>query len=354
MSSAFAAAAKIKQDVTYLDLVAAAVLMYDYILTLPREIQYVWPSKMSLGKVLFLMTRYPVFAETTLVLYHQFAVMGPGTCDAVYKTIGFQLGTGTLIAETILAMRTWVIWHRNKYVGLALASGLVLFWTPVFYFLAQALNSLVFTNPPNPNTPGCFLLSQKDILFVVFILISCFETLILALTLVRFTGSYSHSRTSLIRVIYRDGVLNYVYLATLSICNVVVLTTAPHGYSTLLSALQRCIHSILSARVLLNMREAVNNPQGQQSQIPDLTTMSYRSRPGPQFANDATLVSILGLSTNMGETQTQLNIHPLKEMGRQHDDDDDSSGHITTQQLSELPEIGHSGEPRATSSRDAW
>lgn len=93
--------------------------------------------------------------------------MSPQTCDNVYKAIGmsfkaiivnlphidtrcdrligYQLGAGTLVAESILAMRTWVIWHRNPYIGAIVLTGLVVFWVPVFYFLAQALNSLVCT-----------------------------------------------------------------------------------------------------------------------------------------------------------------------------------------------------------------
>ncbi|KAJ3491392.1 hypothetical protein NLI96_g738 [Meripilus lineatus] len=245
MSSQFVHAAIIKENVTYLDIVAAAVLGYDYILTLPREIQYVWFTPLSLGKVLFFLTRYPVFEETSMVLLHQFAVMSPQTCDNVYKAIGYQLGAGTLVAESILAMRTWVIWHRNPYIGAIVLTGLVVFWVPVFYFLAQALNSLVFTTAPNPNTPGCFLLTQKNILFVVYVLITSFETIILGLTLIRFMP---------------HCILNYVYLCVLSICNVTVLLTAPHGYATLLSALQRVLHSVLSGRVLLHLREAAANP----------------------------------------------------------------------------------------------
>ncbi|CAL1715364.1 unnamed protein product [Somion occarium] len=260
MSAAFIRAAQIKQTVTYLDLVAAAVLGYDYCLTFRREVKYVWTSHLSLGKVLFFLTRYPVFGETALVLYHQFAVMGPEKCDIIYKTIGYQLGTGTFIAESILAMRTWVLWHRNPYIGVALICGLVLFWTPVFYFLQESLNSLVFTTAPEPDTPGCFLLTQKNILFAVFVLITSFETLILTLTLIRFIPLVHHKKTSLIKVIYRDGIMNYFYLCILSICNVVVLLTAPRGYSTLLSALQRVMHSVLSARVLLHLREAVSKP----------------------------------------------------------------------------------------------
>ncbi|THH27200.1 hypothetical protein EUX98_g6988 [Antrodiella citrinella] len=277
-TAAFLDAAKSKQVVTYLDLVAAAVLAYDYILNIGDEAQYIWFSPFSLGKSLYFLTRYPVIVDTSLVLYHQFAVLHPGQCDVLFKVIGYLLGVGTLIAESILVMRTWVIWNRSVYIGSALIIGLIVCWIPVFYFLAQSLNSLVFADPPI-RTPGCFLHSQKNILFVVFLIITGFESVILVLTLIRFTPHWRRKKTALIETIYRDGLFNYVYLCILSVCNVVVLLTAPvskwlishqspfsdqkyvqRGYSTLLSALQRVMHSILSSRVLLNLRQAAAGP----------------------------------------------------------------------------------------------
>jgi uncharacterized membrane protein YczE len=57
------------------------------------------------------------------------------------------LGVGTLIAESILAVRTWVIWQRNPRVGAILLVALVGFWIPIFYFLSLSLNSLVCESP---------------------------------------------------------------------------------------------------------------------------------------------------------------------------------------------------------------
>ncbi|KAF8581516.1 hypothetical protein K439DRAFT_1636073 [Ramaria rubella] len=256
MSSSFAASALVKQNVTYLDIVAAAILGYDYLLTVEREMRLVWPVPFNVGKLLFFLTRYAVFADTFMVLYHQFAILDATTCDALYKAIGFLLGVGTLIAETILAVRTWVIWHRDPRIGIILIVALVGFWTPVFYFLRVALYSLVFAESPFPGTPGCFLVKQNPILWAVFVFVMIFETLILALTLLKGIEHFRSTQSTLVSVLYRDGIMNYVYLCMLSIVNVVVLLTAPHGYSTLLTALQRVIHAVLSARILLHLREA--------------------------------------------------------------------------------------------------
>ena len=102
------------------------------------------------------------------------------------------LGVGTLVAESILAVRTWVIWQRNRRIAAILIVALVACWVPVFYFLKIALYSLVcesqplshtmiftfctVTTPPVPNTPGCFLLKQNPILWVVFVILMVFET----------------------------------------------------------------------------------------------------------------------------------------------------------------------------------
>jgi len=128
-------------------------------------------------------------------------------------------------------------------------------WVPIFWLLNDALTSLVFTVPP-PNTPGCFLIAQKDVLFVVFVLIMSFETVILTLTLVKGLEHFRRASSPLVAVLYRDGMLNYVYLFILSAINLAVITSAPGGYTTTLTAMQRVAHAILSGRILLHLRQA--------------------------------------------------------------------------------------------------
>jgi len=193
----------------------------------------------------------------------------------------------------------------------------------VFYFLQVALSSLVFTIPPSQDVPGCYLIKQKTI-FPVFVFIMVFETLILALTLIKgiqhFRGTkstlvsvlyrdgirnYIYARTTtLVSVLYRDGIMNYIYLCVLSIVNVSVLLTVPHGYTTLLTAFQRAIHSILSARILLHLREAAvirsKNLAG-----PGL----YLSSQLDGFTADRAQATVNGTMSNPGAARSSL--HPV-------------------------------------------
>lgn len=82
---------------------------YDYLLTLPYEIKYMWTQKWSLIKVLFFLTRYPVFFDTVCAIYcestrassqrytsHLFAVqlghnLSAEVCHALYSATGCTL-----------------------------------------------------------------------------------------------------------------------------------------------------------------------------------------------------------------------------------------------------------------------
>jgi hypothetical protein len=48
--------------------------VYDYMLTFKDEVRLVWPSRWSIGKVLFFLTRYPPFIDMTLVLVRKLTV----------------------------------------------------------------------------------------------------------------------------------------------------------------------------------------------------------------------------------------------------------------------------------------
>ncbi|KZT33909.1 hypothetical protein SISSUDRAFT_365799 [Sistotremastrum suecicum HHB10207 ss-3] len=208
----FADQAFIKSVVTNFDIAAAALLVYDYLITVGDEITYMWPSAWNPGKVLFFLTRYLVFVDTSLVLVHQFQVLTPNQCGIIFRSIGWMLGIGVGIAEAILTMRTCVIWAGNKTVQYALITIFIVLWAPLLYFLNDALSSLVFTTPPNPGTPGCFLLTQKNILFAVFIIVMSYETIIMTLTVIKGVTHFRQASSPLVVVLYRDGILNYIWL----------------------------------------------------------------------------------------------------------------------------------------------
>ena len=43
-----------------------ALLAYDTLITLPHEVEYIWPKKIRLGTMLYLMARYPLLVVLAL------------------------------------------------------------------------------------------------------------------------------------------------------------------------------------------------------------------------------------------------------------------------------------------------
>ncbi|KIM35818.1 hypothetical protein M413DRAFT_325366 [Hebeloma cylindrosporum] len=80
--------------------------------------------------------------------------------------------------------------------------------------------------------------------------------------------------TSLMKVVYRDGVLYYLYLFVLSCINIIIVKTLPEDYQPLLSLVERMLHSILTSRVILHIRaQAVENPAWSDG-LTELSTIS--------------------------------------------------------------------------------
>jgi len=73
----------------------------------------------------------------------------------------------------------------------------------------------------------------------------------------RFWKENASSSSSLIGTFYRDGVLYFVCLFAVSSANVVVFIVGDPEQQGILLELQRVLHSVLSARIILNLRKFV-------------------------------------------------------------------------------------------------
>ncbi|KAJ7159780.1 hypothetical protein C8R46DRAFT_1287448 [Mycena filopes] len=80
------------QAVKYSDVASIALLAFEYFLTFNLELTLIWPSKWTVSKSLFVLSRYLPFAEVPLTLYYVFARMGtvPQTGTAVKFTGRFR------------------------------------------------------------------------------------------------------------------------------------------------------------------------------------------------------------------------------------------------------------------------
>jgi len=253
------------QAVTYMMVVSLAVLVYDYCLTLDREVRLVWKYKWGVGNILFLLTRYSTFLDIPLVVWlHQRRAPSPGQCLTVY-TAALWLGVfGIFMGDGILFLRTYAFYHKNKKVLAFLIFFYVVIVVVVIIGVHLFIRSLLYVEPP----PGirelgvCFAIKYSKIVVVAFCVVIFQQTVILSLTFFKIIEITRLSSSKLIKTLYRDGIFYYVYILLISIANIIVLIAGPRDLLGLLIPLQRTTRNILAARVLLHVREALHKDLG--------------------------------------------------------------------------------------------
>ncbi|KAF4602527.1 hypothetical protein EYR40_005738 [Pleurotus pulmonarius] len=96
------------RQVSFASVTSVTLLVFDYSLTVAAEPDLIWSAPWSLGKALFLLTRYLPLLDGSLSLYRDF---GPPTqpCGLVDDIIGWSIIIGTAITEPILSASALVV-----------------------------------------------------------------------------------------------------------------------------------------------------------------------------------------------------------------------------------------------------
>lgn len=248
--------------VTYFDVAGVAMFLYDYFLTIGMEVDLVWSSKWGFMKVLYLLQRYLPFVDAAILCFlHQFSrTINPSTCSVVEKLRGYLIITGICLSELILTLRAWAVWRRDGRLGTALS--ILFVATAVTSYVIQSLflRGLQFTDRPYPEFEGCFITGSNRMVYINWVILMIYEAVILVLMVIPGVKTYRRGEDdSFHAIVYRDGVMFYIYLFVLSTINVVVVTTLSENYLDMLSSVERCLHSMLTSRVVLNIRDYVRN-----------------------------------------------------------------------------------------------
>ncbi|KAF9465762.1 hypothetical protein BDZ94DRAFT_302624 [Collybia nuda] len=248
--------AETRQAIQYLKVASFVVFLHDYLVTLELEVTHIWKSNWSTIKVAFLVARYLPFVDVPLILtYSLYSGLTFRDCYIVTSAASWSSLVGVGAAEVILLLRTYALWDRSKqlliflvllFIGVFVVGGVS---TEIF------LRSIQYAPLPFPFMRGCFPIAASKLLYVDFVVALVDETVIMLLTLYVGFKRYRHSRSRLVTVLYRDGVLYFMCLFMITFSYAVVLIASPPEYIDLLNTPHRVLHSILGARIVLQVRE---------------------------------------------------------------------------------------------------
>ncbi|KAI0344695.1 hypothetical protein BDW22DRAFT_1354824 [Trametopsis cervina] len=256
-------------NINYMNVISVTLFVLDWLLLFSDEVTYIWNSRWTFPKILYLWTRYSPIVDIVLSLLWAFLPNQDSEwCKMNHIANSFLVGGGIYTSELILIWRTFALWRDSKMVKWALG-GLWAGLIPLALYLVAA-TSLVYAPRPLPRLPGCNLTKSNDLIAGCFIILAVLEVFIVTLTLVKAVSTHRNpsyvgmgtTRFPLMYTLYRDGILFFICLASLSIANVLAPIVGVKLDAFLLTKFLRVMHTNLCCRVILHIREAASHKDG--------------------------------------------------------------------------------------------
>ncbi|KAL4256582.1 hypothetical protein AB1N83_010359 [Pleurotus pulmonarius] len=245
-------------------LTSRLIQIYDYLLMLGSEVQHVWHVNWGAGKVLYLLSRYPLLIASAVALHRTSGHIVPTTeCRVLYSVSGYAWVFALVTAEAILAIRVWVLWYRMLWLGVYFACAAVAAVTIALVDVTKAVRSVTyvsdFTSIESLSYPGCLTINEGGkssyISYIMLVLHGAFVFLLMVIVWYR---SFHHSVrfSSMMYTFYTDGGIYFAVMLAISIANMIFNLTQPPEYVNFLFPTQAAVHSVLSTRMLLNLRQS--------------------------------------------------------------------------------------------------
>jgi len=197
--------------------------------------------------------------------------LNSGGCLRVYEALSWLVIFGIAASELIMVLRTYALFQFNfkllKTTMFLFAFGAAMIVIPVIVEDSSTHNDYQYTALKTPNIPNCvsFLFKEKG--WITLMLLAGFELIIVMLTTWKaiIQRRNTTTTTSLFYVFYRDGVIYFICSFATSVANIFFFSLTDIN----VVMLQRVLHSNLSARIILHLREVSSGPN-----VCDVTNIS--------------------------------------------------------------------------------
>ncbi|EEB92620.1 hypothetical protein MPER_08843 [Moniliophthora perniciosa FA553] len=252
-----------------------ALLFFDYALTFPMEVKYMWGTKPRLSTVLYVFCRYALVANVLYLLniakklgsesrvrLRQKFTLGSIIkvrifhCDTWYKIIGVLSLFGRAAVIVTFSARTYAIYGRNRWILAYLALlGLACVALDIMRRLFEHSNEVPFTSQP-PILIDHIANELLSIFMVIFEYSSAILTTIRSVQAFRVNGAWRAQKGGFLYMIFEQGILYFSVISLFTTAAVVLNYRAPSGFfQRLLNALTLPLSGLLTARFLLHIRE---------------------------------------------------------------------------------------------------
>ncbi|KAI0790370.1 hypothetical protein C8Q75DRAFT_806301 [Abortiporus biennis] len=240
----------------YLSCISFTILYYDYILTLPTEINLYWqPILSTIGLRSNLLTsgrRDLKFSLLTALFFitRYLAIFG-------HIPVGIEVfwpKHDPILVGFLLIIRTYALYNRSKRI-------LWLILSTAFVVIVVGCWSIIQTGPkalPIPIDIGCdprISASAGHALAIAWSGMLGFDILIFFLTIYKAISARSNGRRTLLDILLRDGSIYFGCIAISNLSNIITFILGQSLIKGLTTILTNVISATLISRLMLNLRD---------------------------------------------------------------------------------------------------
>ncbi|KAJ2931056.1 hypothetical protein H1R20_g6031, partial [Candolleomyces eurysporus] len=204
----------------------------DWLHTLPFEAEVIWPARWNLVKFLYLFNRY--FPVDIIFSYIYIEVPDVEMCRISYFicSVGLILSLG--MSEAVIFIRLYALSRQSELFRWWLIVQFFAVHAIMFALLGPFLASFRWVPSPVPQYVACLPVAANTLYATVsFGLLMANETLIVLVMLYIGLMRHRHTRSSLVKIFYRDGLVFFLFLAASSVVNIAILASLPPSNRTL-------------------------------------------------------------------------------------------------------------------------
>ncbi|CCM03308.1 uncharacterized protein FIBRA_05436 [Fibroporia radiculosa] len=245
---------------------ATCFLVYDTLVHIPDEIEFIWIGQQTWTKWAYGFIRHiPYIAQGTILFLVTESASGyvwrPDQCRSwiVYQlTVNEAL---TIIVEAVLIVRVYAMFRRNVILRALVLILFVAEITAMITVLALSIPNMEFTT-------RCIIVHAPSLFPSYWIFSLVFETILFGLTLYKFFTSMSthHHSGSILYVLARDGTWAYAVIFMIMLTNTLMYHLIDNPLAGLCFFWELSVISSAGAHVLLNLRRlAVQDRQTKRS-----------------------------------------------------------------------------------------
>ncbi|EIW87446.1 hypothetical protein CONPUDRAFT_141545 [Coniophora puteana RWD-64-598 SS2] len=245
-----------------------ALLYYDYILTFPLEVKYMWRKKVMISTVLYWFCRYALLANLFYLLVIANVV---NNCTGWYQFDGYLSIAGRAAVLGVFAFRTYAVWDRSKFIAAIMGT---------LWIITMAFDFWHVTGDKCQGTDSASTIIANTSLAVANCVFECVGTLLTTMRCLKARQMYKlyaqgPQKDGIFDFMLREGLIYFFVVIGFTFTAVVLNFQAPEWQSNLylsasslasdtpdaatlgkfLNALTLPVSGILSARLLLYLRQ---------------------------------------------------------------------------------------------------